>query len=351
MNINQLPSKNLMYTALLDRDASYEGLFFAGIRTTGIFCRPTCTARKPKKENVEYFSTTKSALNAGYRPCKKCNPIGFKGAFPQWLKQLMDEVNNNPEERFKDGYLRKSGLDPNRVRRWFKKNHGMTFQAYLRSLRIGRAFGRIKYGASVTNTAFNSGYESLSGFTDSFKKSTGFSPSKSRARNIISVTRILTPLGPLLAGATDKGICLLEFIDRRMLERQIAILKKHLNANIFPGSNPHFKDLNVQIQEYFTGQRRDFSIPLVLIGSAFQLKVWDVLKQIPYGMTMSYQQVAEKLNSPQSSRPVANANGANRIGIIIPCHRVIGSDGNLTGYGGGLWRKKYLLNLEANKYL
>ena len=348
IRMNQLPSENLMYTALLDRDTTYEGLFFAGIKTTGIFCRPTCSARKPKKENVEYFPNTKLALNAGYRPCKKCNPIGFKGEFPKWLKPLMDEVNDNPEERFKDNYLRNVGLDPNRVRRWFKNNHGMTFQAYLRSLRIGQAFGRIKYGESVTTTAFQSGYESLSGFTDTFKKSTGFSPSKSGTKNIINVTRILTPLGPMLAGATDKGICLLEFIDRRMLERQLTILTKRLKARILPGSSPYFDNLNTQVQEYFSGQRNKFSVPLVLIGSAFQLRIWDILQQIPYASTLSYQQVAEKMNLPHASRPVANANGANRIAIIIPCHRVIGSNGQLTGYGGGLWRKKYLLNLEKS---
>jgi AraC family transcriptional regulator of adaptative response/methylated-DNA-[protein]-cysteine methyltransferase len=259
----------------------------------------------------------------------------------------MDEVNNNPDRKYKDQYLRDAGLDPNRVRRWFKKNHGMTFQAYLRALRIGQAFGRIKYGESVTHTAFDSGYDSLSGFSDTFKKSTGFSPSKSVSENIITVTRILTPLGPMLAGATNTGICLLEFIDRRMLERQLSIISKRLKATILPGSNRYFDELNIQISEYFDGKRKNFSVPIELIGSEFQIKVWNVLLKIPYGSTLSYQQVAKKLDAPKALRPVANANGANRIGIIIPCHRVIGADGNLTGYGGGLWRKKYLLDLES----
>ncbi|MEE9189344.1 MAG: methylated-DNA--[protein]-cysteine S-methyltransferase [Candidatus Neomarinimicrobiota bacterium] len=344
--MNSLPSNAVMYNALLKKDGSFEGIFFVGVKTTGIFCRPTCRARKPKQKNVEFYSSTGAALRAGYRPCKLCKPVGFKGEFPEWLRSLMEKVNNSPDLSFKDSDLRLLGTDPNRVRRWFKKNHGMTFQAYLRLLRIGRAFGRIKFGEDVTSTAFDSGYGSLSSFTDSFKKIIGHSPSKSSGKELIHITRILTPLGPMLAGATKAGVCLLEFIDRRMLETQLQTLKRRLNGEFFPGNSIHFEKLNKEINEYFAGKRKSFSVPLKLVGSEFQRKVWSELIKIPCGTTRSYKEIAKLIGDERSVRAVANANGTNRIAIIIPCHRVIGSDGHLTGYGGGLWRKRYLLDME-----
>jgi AraC family transcriptional regulator of adaptative response/methylated-DNA-[protein]-cysteine methyltransferase len=234
------------------------------------------------------------------------------------------------------------------VRYWFKKQHGMTFQAYLRALRIGQAFGRIKVGEGVTGMAFESGYESLSGFTDSFKKTTGFAPSKSQESRLIKTAQILTPLGPMLAGATDDGICLLEFIDRRMLETELKQVSKLLDAECVPGDCKHLDALNRQLEEYFAGKRKEFDLPLVLAGTPFQQKVWAGLQTIPYGTTRSYKQQAEALGVPSAVRAVANANGDNHIAVVIPCHRVIGSDGKLTGYGGGLWRKQHLLDLETS---
>ena len=342
-----------MYEALLKKDSEFEGIFVAGIKTTGIFCIFFCTARKPKKENVEYFTSAKSALQNGYRPCKVCHPMKFNGEVPSWITNLLNEIDQNQSARggikFKDSDLRAKGIDPARIRRWFKKNHGMTFQSYLRLLRINNAFGRIKHGEKVIESAYEHGYESLSGFTESFKKSTGFSPSESKFNNIITVSRILTPLGPMLAGATEEGICLLEFVDRRMLETQIKRLKKLLNAELVPGTNKHFDILATQLQEYFKKKRKHFDVPLQIPGTDFQIKVWDELMKIPFGITRSYKDQAIALNNPKAVRAVARANGENRIAIIIPCHRVIGSNGELVGYGGGVWRKQYLLELEKHK--
>lgn len=343
-----LPDAETLYTALLSKDTSFEGIFVVGVKTTGVFCRPSCKARKPKRENVEFFASPREALVNGYRPCKLCKPLGQRGEMPDWLKPLMDEVDSNRNIRLKDRDLKQRGIDPNRVRRWFKQNHGMTFQAYLRTLRIGEAFGRIQYGDKVIEAAFDSGYESLSGFTESFKKATGFSPTKSRDRTLIAVTRILTPLGPMLAGATARGVCLLEFIDRRMLETQVKTLRRRLKAELVPGTNEHFEALNLQIAEYFAGTRTEFDLPLILTGTPFQQEVWQGLREIPYGETRSYGEQAANLGRPHAVRAVARANGENRIAIIIPCHRVVGKDGRLTGYGGGLWRKRYLLDHEMS---
>lgn len=345
--IASLPDERTMYNALLEKDSHFDGIFFVGVKTTGIFCRPTCTARKPMQKNVEFFPSTREALVHGYRPCKLCSPMGKNGDSPGWLKSILTEISDNPDIRLKDGDLRERGIDPARVRRWFKKNHGITFQAYLRSLRISNAFGRIKYGEKVIEAAYESGYESLSGFTDSFKKSTGFSPIKSREKNMITITRIPTPLGPMLAGATEKGICLFEFADRRMLETQLSRIRRIFKAELISGSSKHFDALNEQMEEYFAGKRKEFTIPLVIDGTPFQEKVWNALLKIPHGETRSYKDQAKMIGNPKAVRAVANANGDNRIAIIVPCHRVIGANGKLVGYGGGLWRKKYLLNLEG----
>ncbi len=345
MNIQS--QTDIFYSALSRRDSTFEGIFVVAVKTTKVFCRPTCSARMPKRENVEFFSSAHDALSHGYRPCKICKPMEYIGAPPEWLKPLLDEINNAPLVKLKDSHLRERGLDPNRVRYWFKKQHGMTFQGYLRALRIGQAFGRIKQGDKVAETAFESGYQSLSGFTDSFKKTAKFSPSKSPTRQLIQTRRISTPLGPMLAGATEEGICLLEFIDRRMLETQIKRLSKLLNAKFVPGSFRLLDEVSHQLKEYFAGKRKEFSIPLVTPGTSFQKKVWCELQAIPYGSVRSYKEQAEVIGLPKAVRAVAKANGDNNIAIIVPCHRVVGSNGELTGYGGGLWRKEYLLKHES----
>ena len=204
-----LPDEETMYEALVNRDSRFEGTFIAGVKTTGIFCRPTCNARKPKMENVEYFPSAKDALAGGYRPCKVCHPMQLPSDVPAWMRELLSEVERAPNVAMKDADLRSKGIDPVRVRRWFTKHHGITFQGYLRSLRINSAFSRIKKGRGVTRSAFDAGYESLSGFNESFKKTTGFPPSRSSESEVISITRIPTPLGPMVAGATETGVCLL----------------------------------------------------------------------------------------------------------------------------------------------
>ena len=343
-----LPDPETMYQALLNKDSAFEGIFVVAVKTTGIFCRPTCHARKPKLENVEFFASAKEALDYGYRPCKLCKPMKKYGETPDWLEPLLQEIQHNPGIKMRDYELRERGIDPARIRRWFKKHHGMTFQAYLRALRINQAFGTIKHGETVSASAFDSGYESLSGFSKSFTETMGFAPGKSKTNHVITITRILTPLGPMMAGATEEGICLLEFTDRRMLETQIKRLKKHLGRELVPGKNKYFEPLSREINEYFEGKRKRFSVPLVVPGTDFQKQVWEELQTIPYGKTRSYEAQAQAIGNPKAIRAVARANGDNRIAIIIPCHRVIGKDGSMTGYGGKIWRKEYLLELERN---
>lgn len=339
-------TNNIMYKAILEKDTSFEGLFFTAVKTTGIFCRPSCTARKPKLENVEFLKTSKECILKGYRACKVCNPLNTINQMPIEFQEIINELSANPTLKYKDYDLKQKGIEPSQIRRWFLKNHGITFQAYQRMFRINSAFKKIKNGERVTHTAFDIGFESLSGFGDSFKNIFGISPKKGKQHNIIDLKRIETPLGTMLVCATIQGICLLEFSDRKMLETELKAIAKLLNATIIQGHNKHFDILEIELQEYFDGNRKEFSVPLHTPGSDFQNKVWTALQHIPYGQTRSYKEQATAIGSPESVRAVANANGMNRLSILIPCHRVIGSDGQLTGYGGGLWRKKYLLELE-----
>lgn len=167
-------------------------------------------------------------------------------------------------------------------------------------------------------------------------------------KDLIHLTKLETPLGPMFACAVKEGICLLEFTDRKILESELKKISSLLHAEIVHGENEHFDILRKQVDEYFKGNLRDFSVPLFTPGTEFQNRAWKELQNIPYGTTRSYKQQAVALNNPGAVRAVANANGMNRMAIIIPCHRVIGDNGHLTGYGGGLWRKKWLLDHEGN---
>jgi AraC family transcriptional regulator, regulatory protein of adaptative response / methylated-DNA-[protein]-cysteine methyltransferase len=339
-------SADVMYKAIIEKDTTFEGVFFTAVKTTGIFCRPSCTARKPKRENVEFFFSSIEAMKKGYRPCKTCKPLERLNQTPDHIKQLLHDLNNDPSLKIKDADLIQRGLEPFQIRRWFMKNHNMTFQAYQRLFRINTAFKKMQQGSSVTDTAYESGFESLSGFGDSFKNIFGVSPKKSKAHRIIDLKRLETPLGTMFACGVNEGICLLEFTDRKMLETEFIMLSKSLNAVIVQGENDHFKILEKQLEEYFEGKRRSFTVPLFTPGSDFQNEVWTALRNIPYGETRTYSEQATVIGKPAAVRAVANANGMNKISILVPCHRVIGADGHLTGYGGGLWRKQWLLDLE-----
>jgi AraC family transcriptional regulator of adaptative response/methylated-DNA-[protein]-cysteine methyltransferase len=335
-----------MMNAFLNRDASYDGVFVTAVATTGIFCRPSCTARKPRPENVDFFPAARDALTAGYRPCLRCRPLEPAGSAPTWVEDLLADVENDPEQRWTDDDLRRRGLHPDRVRRWFQQHHGMTFHAYSRARRLGLAMGRIRHGLDVTTSAFDHGFESLSGFNDAFKRLFGTSPGRAGSTSVVTMTRYLSPLGPMLVGATDQAVCLLEFADRRMLQTQLRRLAERLDSSFAPGTNPVI-DLAVgELKAYFNGDLDRFTMPIRASGTDFQAVVWDQLLEIPYGTTVSYGDVARALGRASAVRAVARAVGDNRIAIVVPCHRVVGADGRLTGYGGGLWRKQKLLDHE-----
>jgi len=341
-----LPSTAEMYRALVERDQSFEGLFYACVRTTGIFCRPTCHARKPKPENVEYAPTIQEALHRGYRPCQLCEPMSTGTAAPNWLAPLLDEIKRQPDLKLRDHDLRVRGLDPVQVRRTFKRSFGMTFQAYQRAVRLGTAMKSLHAGSATIDAGLDAGFESDSGFRDAFKRLFGVTPTAARGTTPIVATLVPSPLGALLAAATEDGLCMLEFADRKKLPGQAADLTRWFERPVVPGSNPHIEQVIRELEEYFAGKRRDFDVPLDLRGTEFQEAVWRELIRIPFGGTVSYEELALRIGRPGAQRAVGMANGRNRIPIVVPCHRVIQKNGQLRGYGGGLWRKQFLLDLE-----
>ncbi|MDA7501742.1 methylated-DNA--[protein]-cysteine S-methyltransferase [Chitinophagales bacterium] len=334
------------YKALVDREPSFVGLFFVGVKTTSVFCIATCRARKPKFENVEFYTSFKEAMDYGYRPCKICKPTENSQEAPVEVQEAIALVRNSPKEKIADWQLRELSLSPTRIRRWFKQHYGMTFHAFQRMYRINNALIELRSGKKMTDVPHEAGYDSLSGFSYTYKKLMGNSPAAQFNSEPILISRLTSPLGPLFVCATENGICLLEFVDRKMLETEFKEIQQKLKRRLIIGENKHIVQAKNELSEYFARKRKVFDLAIDAPGTEFQHKVWKQLQSVLYGSTSSYEGLAESLGAKTATRAVARANGYNRIAIVIPCHRIIGKDGALRGYGGGLDRKRWLLDLE-----
>ncbi len=316
-----------------------------GVKTTGVFCRPTCPARKPKLENCEFFKTAKEALLASFRPCQRCQPLSHPNQVSAIVRTLVKAIEDNPEKRWKEQDFRELFIDVSTARRQFKKRFGMTFVEYARARRMGLALKHIKEGHAVIDAQLTTGYESSSGFRDAFSKIMGTAPTRAN-HLILKAAWLDTKLGPMIAIADENGLYLLEFVDRRGLENEVKRLREKLKAAIIPGETNIIKSIESEIADYFDKKKFVFKTPMHLVGSTFQKSVWQELRKIPPGETCSYLDIAQSLNAPTAYRAVARANGANQLAIIVPCHRVINTNGDLGGYGGGIARKQWLLEHE-----
>lgn len=343
-----LKTKHIYYKALLERKPEYDGIFYVGVKTTGVFCHAICPARKPKFENCEFFSTPKEALLAAYRPCRRCNPLLLPNQQSPVIEKLVDAIENNPEKRWREQDFRALGVDESTARRQFKKRFGMTFVEYARARRMGVAMGHIKSGNSIIDAQLEAGYESPSGFRDAFAKILGNVPVRSDGKALFA-TWIDTLLGPMISITDEKFLYLLEFIDRRGLEKEIERLRSRLKIGIIPGRTIITDKIEAELTDYFDGKFCQFKTPYFLLGSTFEKTVWNALQSIPVGQTRSYLDIARAIGNPKGFRAVANANGKNQLAIIIPCHRVIYANSELGGYGGGLNRKRWLINHEKKR--
>lgn len=335
------------YQMLIEKDSHYEGIFYVGVKTTGVFCRPTCPAKKPKKENCQFFETAQEAALSGFRPCKRCQPLNTPSTLSPDVKKLVQAIEENPQRKWTDRDFDELSISANTARRQFKKYFGMTFIEYSRARRLGLAFNQIRNGKAIIDTQLAAGFDSGNGFRDAFSSFMGVIPKENGSLKLLTMAWIETSLGPMTAIADADGLYLLEFVDRRGLETEIETLRKKLNVAIVPGMTPVIEQLTVELAAYFKGELKEFETPLVTtFGTAYQQQVWSELRQIPMGQTISYKELAIRMGDLNASRAVARANGANQLSLLIPCHRVINSNGQLGGYGGGLKRKEWLLKME-----
>ena len=336
----------ILYEALVARDPAFEGRAYVCVKTTGVFCRLICPARKPKRENCLFFETAAACLEAGFRPCKRCKPLEAVAKADPLVARLVAALEAEPGRRWKESDLTAMGHDPSTVRRAFKRHFGITFLDMARLSRIRNGAATLAQGGRVIDAQLDAGFASGSGFRAAFARILGQSPVRFTGDEPLKADWIETPIGPMIAVADRHALHLLEFFERGILKRELAGLQKTHACGIGVGRLPPAEQIAAELGAFFAGESATFRTPLSPCGSAFTKSVWQALRRIPPGETRSYSQVAVAVGRPSAVRAVARANGANPIAIVIPCHRVIGADGSLTGYGGGLWRKQWLIEHE-----
>jgi AraC family transcriptional regulator, regulatory protein of adaptative response / methylated-DNA-[protein]-cysteine methyltransferase len=347
-----LPPIDVMRRAFARKDSAFDGIFFVAIKTTGIFCRPVCKSRTPRPENVDFFASAEEARRAGFRPCKRCRPVEAASGPPAAVQRALALLDRDPEGRVTDAALQASGMDPSTLRRQFRLFCGVTFHQYQRARRLGAAVGTLQDGGSVIDAQLEGGYDSGSGFRAAFAKLFGDAPKVRRMAGAsderLVASRIESPLGPMVAVASRRGICLYDFMDRKGLASALGRLCESARSPVVPGECDVLRQVALEMAEYFAGKRKRFGVALdIRAGTEFQKRAWEFLRSIPYGETRTYGAQARALGQPGAVRAVGSANGMNYLAILIPCHRVVGAGGALTGYGGGLPRKRWLIDHEA----
>lgn len=342
----RLPNDEILYEALVARDAAYDGRAYVGVTSTGVFCRLTCPARNPKAENCVFFDSVAACVEAGFRPCKRCHPLAPAASADPTIGTLLEALEREPDRRWSEGRIKAMGLDPSTVRRSFKRHFGITFLEMARHRRIRDAFETLTDGGRVIDAQLDAGFDSPSGFRAAFAKLLGQAPGTITGKELLKADWIDTPIGVMIAVSDANALHLLEFLDRKALPAELRKLHTISRGQLGLGRFAPTDRIETELEGFFSGRSPLFTTPLAPRGTAFMQSVWSALREIPPGETRSYSEIATAIGRPAAVRAVARANGANPIAIVIPCHRVLGADGSLTGYGGGLWRKQALIELE-----
>jgi len=343
-----LPHHDTLYRALLARDPRYDGQVYVCVSSTGIFCRLTCPARKPKSENCSFFGTVGECIEAGFRACRRCHPLAPMALADPAIASLLSALDARPNYRWREEDITRMGFDLSTVRRSFKRQFGMTFLEMARQRRLRDGFETLANGGAVIEGQLDAGFDSASAFRAAFAKLIGKAPGTLSADPFLFADWVQTPLGDMIAVSSRSHLHLLEFFDRTALRRELEQLGRFAKGRIGIGRTDPSEQVKSELKTFFDGQGASFDVPLAYHGTDFSKTVWDALRSIPAGETRSYSEIAAAVGRPGATRAVARANGANRIALVIPCHRVIGADGSLTGYGGGLRRKQKLLEVERH---
>ncbi|ARV60877.1 bifunctional transcriptional regulator/O6-methylguanine-DNA methyltransferase [Nostocales cyanobacterium HT-58-2] len=352
MELRQTPiTEETLWQAVLNRDSSFEGQFFYGVRSTKIYCRPTCPSRRPQRSQVCFFESAQEADTEGFRPCKRCQPQ--YETMPNLTKDIILAVC-----RYIEGQVERIptllelsshfGISSSYLQREFKRVMGVSPFQYADALRSERFKQRLHKGEEIAHALYETGYGSSSRVYEQASKQLGMTPKTYQCRGKgmhIAYTVVPCSLGYLLVATTKKGICAVKLAhDADELER--TLVSEFHQANIMRDDHKH-RDWVETILNFIAGGERHFDLPLDVHGTAFQKQVWQALQKIPYGETCTYTDIAREIGQPHAVRAVGNACGANPTAIIIPCHRVLRTDGSLGGYRWGLERKQKLLAQEA----
>ncbi|UWR23532.1 bifunctional transcriptional activator/DNA repair enzyme AdaA [Sulfitobacter sp. S190] len=341
-----LPDADTLYAALLARDPAWEGRAFVAVSSTGVVCRLTCPARKPKRENCRFYPSVAEAVAAGFRPCLRCHPQGPAAQGDPVVVALLGALQADPARRWQERDIAAMGHDPSTVRRSFKRHFGVTFLELARQRRLRAGAQVLPQGGRVIEAQLDAGYASGSAFRAAFAGWMGLPPGAFVRDALLRADWIDTPLGAMVAVSSAQALHLLEFTERRALPAELRKLRADARGSIGFGRHAPTDRIEAELARFMAGEDAGFDTPLAPLGTPFEREVWRHLRAIRAGETRSYGDVAREMGRPTATRAVARANGANPIAIVIPCHRVVGADGALTGYGGGLWRKQALIDLE-----
>jgi AraC family transcriptional regulator, regulatory protein of adaptative response / methylated-DNA-[protein]-cysteine methyltransferase len=344
------------WQAVLDRDASQDGTFVFAVSSTGIFCRPSCPAKRPRRENVSFFRDALAAERAGFRACLRCHPKAVDGnpqsalvrAVCRYIEQHI--VDQHIENRLTLKLLAKEfRRSPFHLQRTFKSVLGVSPKAYIDACRLRQVKQNLQSGHSVTTALYAAGYGSSSRLYERTAAQLGMTPDKYRRGAVASIVRFTTapsPLGRMLIAATDKGICAISFGDSDQ-QLQQGLMRE------FPFAMRRRDDAALSqwrnsLTSLIQGHETNPALPLDIRATAFQRQVWEALQQIPRGETRSYSALAREIGMPRATRAVARACATNPVAVAIPCHRIVRQDGDLGGYRWGVARKQQLLALERS---
>lgn len=339
------------WSAVIARDASKDGTFVVGVRSTGIYCKPSCPAKHPRMEQVLFFSRPYDAETAGFRACLRCHPNGGVPTRTEQIQIVCDYIKSNLSRRHTLSSLSsKAGLSPFHFQRTFRKVLGVSPREYVEALRLERMKHSLRQGETVINALYKAGFSSRSRVYEKNRALLGVNPGAFRRGGKglqIGYTIVDSPIGRLLLGATDRGLCAVCIGGSDQTVE--AALREDYYAADLRRDDHQMMNWAKEFSKYFGGTQLSPALPIDVQATAFQWKVWKQIQAIPYGATLSYSEIAEKIGKPRAVRAVANACGANHVALLIPCHRVVGKNGRLGGYGWGVRRKRMLLSMESKR--
>jgi len=341
--------ENQRWQAVQQRDSESDGRFVYAVRTTGIFCRPSCPSRRPKRENVVFFADPESAVEAGFRPCRRCRP-DQRGPSPaeRAVARACRLIETSEELPSLDALAESVGLSPHHFHRTFKRLTGVTPRAWAAERRAARLRDNLVAAQSVTSAMYDAGYAASSRLYEESGQRLGMRPTEFRAGGPGQRIRFAlaeTSLGTLLVAATERGVCAIEFGDDP--QALVTTLQDRFHQAELLGADPAFEETVARICAYVEQPAGSLDLPLDIRGTAFQHRVWAELRKIPAGQTFSYAEVARAIGSPGAHRAVAQACARNPVAVAVPCHRVVRTDGGLSGYRWGVARKAALIAREA----